>query len=302
MTQKSPIPDNMSGNWQHKILQFDIPPPEEVWTKIADQLDEEYHQEDILISQKMHDFEIIPPAFILDRVLEGVVPVQSQKSPASVFSFPLKRVAIAAVAVGLIVITLIYFVRPGSTTGTENSTANIIPPTPGSSSIAPSETDKENNAEPNAPSDPEMASLNRPSKKTGQLNNNITRKDRNVKYVSLNPVLAANAISPISVSAPPIYDGNGNIIMDENLVSAPDENYIIVTSPNGEQTKISRKFLKMLCVMNGGTDNNYMNAENFEWKLRFEEWRSKLLQQASYIPTANNFLDIMDLKELLQEN
>ena len=90
--------------------------------------------------------------------------------------------------------------------------------------------------------------------------------------------------------------------MDESLVTAPDENYIIVTSPNGEQTKISRKFLKMLSVMNTGPYNNLMNAENFQWKLRFEEWRSKLLQQATYIPTANNFLDIMDLKELLEEN
>jgi hypothetical protein len=111
-----------------------------------------------------------------------------------------------------------------------------------------------------------------------------------------------NAMTSISVTAPPIYDGNGNIIMDESLVSAPDDNYIIVTSPNGEQTKISRKFLKMLTVLNGGTTNYYMNSESFQWKMRFEEWRSKLLQQASYIPTANNFLDIMDLKEMLQEN
>ena len=123
-----------------------------------------------------------------------------------------------------------------------------------------------------------------------------------MKNALVNRILPATEISPISVTAPPIYDDNGNIIMDVNLVSAPDENYIIVTSPNGEQTKISRKFLKMLCMMNGGIDYNYMNAENYQWKMRFEEWRSKLLQQASYIPTANNFLDIVDLKELLQEN
>jgi hypothetical protein len=292
----------MTGNWQHKILHFESLPPREVWKKIADQLDEEYEAGDILISKKMDDYEIIPPAFILENVLASLNSDQSSKAPARIFAFPLKQVAIAVVTIGLLAITMIYFLNSGAPSKAKNSTSSILPPVPSTNSLS-SETDKKDNTELKTQSDVEVASLNRtPNKKIVPTNYNNSRNGRSVKHATLNPVLAAHAISPISVTAPPIYDGNGNIIMDESLVSAPDENYIIVTSPNGEQTKISRKFLKMLCVMNGGAENNYMNAENFQWKLRFEEWRSKLLQQASYIPTANNFLDIMDLKELLQEN
>ena len=62
----------MSGNWQNKILHFEISPPTEVWEKIADQLDEEYKAEDIVLSQKMEDYEIAPPAFIFENVLAEV--------------------------------------------------------------------------------------------------------------------------------------------------------------------------------------------------------------------------------------
>lgn len=286
----------MPGNLQHKFLQFEIPPPGEVWEKIADQLDEEYEAGNVILSKKMQEYEITPPAFIFDNILASLAPEQISKRPARIFTLPLKPIAVAAITIGLIATTIIYFLNSESS-GTKNSTANIIPSIPGTNSGTSPETDKKG-SEPDIRSEIEAGSLSGTSiKKTTQSNSR-----RGVKHVSLNPVLAANQISPISVTAPPIYDGDGNIIMDETLVSAPDDNYIIVTSPNGEQTKISRKFLKMLCVMNGGSDNNFMNAENFEWKLRFEEWRSKLLQQASYIPTANNFLDIMDLKELLQDN
>lgn len=287
----------MPDNFQHKIFHFDIQPPRDMWQKIADQLDKEYESGDVMISKKLHDYEIIPPAFIFDNVLAGLVTDQSIISPARVFTLPLKRVAVAAITIGLVIISVVYFLSPGSRT-TQNSTANIIPSTAETPSVPPTETDKRINNEQSSSSG--IASLNQSSNKKFVQSN--ARNRTGGKHVSLNPVLAASAISPISVNAPPIYDGDGNIIMDENLVSAPDENYIVVTSPNGEQTKISRKFLKMLCVMNSGPGSSYNNIESYLWKVRFEEWRSKLLQQASYIPTANNFLDIMDLKELLQED
>ena len=292
----------MSGNWQHKISQLDIPPPPEVWNKVAKQLDEEYDSGEVHLAQKLYDFEMSPPAFLLDKVMNetGADTVPARK--AKIFTLPSKRVAIAVLIVGLVAVTLFYFVQPGSSPDTQESAATILPslprPQPGSSTL-PGRNDID---PPNSMREVQQSALDVPDeRKPASRGSNDPGDSRNVKYASLGPV-SANTISPISVSAPPIYDGNGNIIMDEDLVSAPDENYIIVTSPNGEQTKISRKFLKMLCVMNGGTDDYYINAENFEWKIRFEEWRSKLLQQGSYIPTANNFLGIMDFKELLQEN
>ena len=293
----------MTGNWQNRIIHFETPPPNEVWEKIAEALDEEFKAGDIMLSQKMNEYEIAPPAFILDNVLAEINPAQATQQPAKIIALPRKRIAIAAVTIGVLALATLYFLNPESSSKTKTSTADILPVVPGAGSTTPS-TEKKNDT--NAPVTHPGTEANTSSQGSGrkpvQSAGVFSRNTSGVKNALVNRVLPATEISPISVTAPPIYDNNGNIIMDVNLVSAPDENYIIVTSPNGEQTKISRKFLKMLCMMNGGIDYNYMNAENYHWKMRFEEWRSKLLQQASYIPTANNFLDIVDLKELLQEN
>jgi hypothetical protein len=45
-----------------------------------------------------------------------------------------------------------------------------------------------------------------------------------------------------------------------------------------------------------------MMQENSLWKIRFSEWKEKFMNQASYIPTATSFTDILELKDLLIEN
>lgn len=106
---------------------------------------------------------------------------------------------------------------------------------------------------------------------------------------------------PVTVSAPPIRDEEGNLIMDIQVISDPGQPYIVVTSPNGDQTRISRKFLHYLSYLNGDYSYADMNSEGQQWKTRFEEWRNELLKEASFIPTANNFFDIFQLKELIED-
>ncbi len=294
----------MSENFQHKILNFEIVPPTEVWNKIRLQLDEEVKVEDSVISQKIYDYEIVPPAFIFQNVLSEITTETKATSPSGIFKFPMKRVAIAAVAIGVVALALFYFIASDSSIKSITPTAET---TPATDTIANKplvvQQDTQAKVEPGITS-PSYALLGKSINRKSDFSDiSDTRNRRKKGYKTLNLLLSANAAYPISVSAPPICDDNGNIILDEDLISAPDENYIIVTSPNGEQTKVSRKFLKMLIVMNGQSINGgYFNAEGYKLKARFEEWRSKLLQQASYIPTANNFLDIVDLKDMLQEN
>jgi len=294
----------MSDSFSHKILHFEIPPPQEVWNKIADQLEKEFKVGDIAISKKIYDYEINPPSFILENVLSALDTESSIKKTPRTYALPLRRLAIAAIAIGLTLITWLYISNSESSPTSDHSLTVVKPPAPNAYIPKSTDTGKNNQPalSPNS-SDQTLSSVNTVSTKKPLFSRRRNFKNaNNVKYASLNHGLSAIALRPISVSAPPIYDDNGNIIMDESLVSSPDENYIIVTSPNGEQTKISRKFLKMLSVLNGGSSNIYSTAESFQWKRRFEEWRGKLLEQASYIPTASNFLDIMDLKELIQEN
>lgn len=291
----------MSVSWQNKISNFEITPPRDVWNKTASQLDEEYDPAESSLSQKMQDFEVEPPAFVFDKIIVQLEP--EAKPLVRVIPMRTKRVAVAAIMVGLALVSYFYFFNSGSVTSRGTTTSGLLPATIPLAPSSPAEKIKILNDRRITPpgSSVSVPGITQVTKESNPESTDPGDRGSSVKHAKMDRLLAVNAFTPITVSAPPIYDGDGNIVMDEDLVSAPDENYIIVTSPSGQQTKISRKFLKMLCVMNGGNDN-YMNAENFEWKLRFEEWKSKLLQQGSYMPTPNNFLDIMDLKELLQEN
>lgn len=293
----------MSVNLQNKILDFSIPPPPDVWNKIADQLDEEFKTPEIMLSQKLYDYEINPPSFIFQNVITGIESNPKIKPTGKVLVFSARRISVAAATIGLIAVGLLYFWNDTPSTANSKAGLNTMRVIPRVSAVSPPDTDKIKitPAQPDFRNTVLSATSVVPNKKVNS-DSPRTTVIKTVKHASLNPLLAVNSMPSISVSAPPIHDGNGNIIMDESLVSAADDNYIIVTSPNGEQTKINRKFLKMLTVLNAGATNYYMNPESFQWKMRFEEWRSKLLQQNPYIPTANNFLDIMDLKEMLQEN
>ena len=126
-----------------------------------------------------------------------------------------------------------------------------------------------------------------------------------ISYANINGPDRVASAEKIFIPTQPIRDQQGRIIMDEKLISAPDVNYVTVTSPNGEQTKISKKFLHALSYMNAGSDDETFGIalqESELWKWLFDQWRQKLLTQPSFIPSTTNFLDIMELKEILHEN
>jgi hypothetical protein len=117
----------------------------------------------------------------------------------------------------------------------------------------------------------------------------------------LYELTTVSALQPVSISAPPIRDNKGNLILDMASISHPNDQYIVVTGPNGKQTRLSSKFLSCLGYMNTGSASSGLDARALRCKLQFEEWRNRLLSESAFIPTANNFFDIFELKDMLQE-
>ena len=149
----------MSVNWQNKILHLEIPPPTEVWEKIANQLDKEFDAGEVMISQKLGDYEMEPPAFILGNVLDKVNSDTPNVPARKIFTITSRRIAIAAAMIGLISISLIYLIRPGGSSKTKNAAASIVPVAPGSTSpSAPGNNNSTN--QPSSLPDLGIASLN----------------------------------------------------------------------------------------------------------------------------------------------
>lgn len=307
-----------------KLTDFFQEPPPNLWSAISSRLPE------MESDSHIHDFTVHSgwpsgdPAITVKTISEvpagkpGEVRYMTEQSePVKVIhAFNWRRLAAAAAVIGISLSVLYYFASKSETATQLSATTN-----PGKTKI----TDPKVNSPVIEGTEPVVIA---PVTSMGMSSSKLFKKpakssisvltasaqqaspeteDPNVVMTYANVKAPDPVVSGKDIVIPnePIRDNNGNIIMDEKLVSAPDVNYVTVTGPNGEQTKISKKFLHALSYMNAVSDDDHLGIalqESSMWKWLFKEWRQKLLNQPTFIPSTTNFLDIMELKEILHEN
>lgn len=307
----------MSSQLQHKILNFEVSPPAESWEIIASRIDQEFDSADHLLADKLEQATVTPPFQAWENIAAELNPqaeiLQPEAKPARIIVFNTRRIA-AAIAILLAVASITYFILPrsgnnaelaetgnpnNSKTALKNENTDLMPPRVDivrKSSVGSTMLGRIASR---------YQSKNQESDLYQQASYNGETADANISYANPDRLPRADAETKISIPTKPITDSEGNIIMDENLVTTPNTHYITVTGPNGEQTKISRKFLRALSYMNDAgnpEDTDIIIHESSLWKWMFQEWRNKLLKEPSFIPSSTNFLDILELKELLNDN
>lgn len=316
----------MLTSFQYRLQQHESVPPADTWQIISLRLNEEFHAEELMLSKKLTAYTPEPPANLWSAISSELqmqtAPIEaasqnesrqaeSRSDGARVISFNWPGIAIAAAIIGVAISALYYFVS------SDNSSLPLS-----ITNTDPGQRKAEVKTVPAPVSEEPIVSVPRTTMAmTGGLRL-IRKRPKNevaVQQASYEPETSNQDISyanitgtdrlasaeNISIPTSPIRDNRGNIIMDEKLISAPDKNYVTVTSPNGEQTKISKKFLHALSYMNAAS-NDESKGVTFQqsalWKWLFKEWRQRLLKQPSFIPSTTNFLDIIELKEILHEN
>lgn len=306
----------MADNVQDILRNLEVNPPPGIFDKISVQLVAELNSFQPF-ENKLYNLEIAPPveskanifALLDQREEESSTP--GRKAPViSLFS---RRIAVAALIVGVISASALFLFNADFKSGTVAKTSSVPRPAPEAQRAAPGITLPADTNE----ADADLASNNeipvtrsttrnyKPPRPRRQLQVSQPQKtsepDSYISYAELEDLSEFKHSTPIAVEAPPIRDKQGRIIMDEELITADDPQYIIVTSPNGEQTRLSKKFINTLSYMNGELRASDINRDGAEWKKRFDQWRNHFVQQAAFIPAASNFLDIFELKELMQE-
>lgn len=297
----------MSHTLRNKLQSFEVPPPPSAWNNIAAALDNEFSASDGAVATRLHDLQVQPPAHVWDSISnrlsdESVSEIETTPA-AKVFVF--RKLAAAAVVAGLVIAAAFYF-------SNENN------PKPHEVVDA---ARKETPQQPIVHEDPSAPAINgqqhviaktKPSrtiKRTPSRSDHIPvtpvtyqpESSESPEQAPLYELSTVAALQPVSVTAPPIRDNNGNLILDLSTIRNGDDSYITVTGPNGKQTKISNKFLSCLGYMNASLSTDNLDAKGARCSLQFEEWRNRLLTESGFIPTANNFFDIFELKDLLQE-
>jgi hypothetical protein len=278
----------MSSNLSNKILNAEIPPPESAWDKIAAELEK---SESPHFINKMAGASIEPPARVWDKVADAL----DESSPSKVFRIKrswLKWTAAAAV-IGLTIFSASYFFNGGKEPPAVSTKENGS----GKEVNSAASTDAATKA---SPIPGNIARINAESKLTDNallasnkrnLVGTTRKKEPPVRYAMVESPETENTLAKTTDGEPKV---NNNISSDAaSYIQAPD--YFVVTAPNGERVKISSKFSEAVASLFGGDNVDYL------WKSRFDSWKSKLMTNPSFIPAAGNFLDIVELKDLLKE-
>jgi hypothetical protein len=311
----------MATNIQHKLYHLEVPPPPDVWPEIAVRLNTEFNAEEVPAAQKMYNLSVPPPAAAWQHI-EAALEQKSAKKETRVLQLPVFKAVSAAAAMILVTMAAWYFLNNSS----DHSKANAIVVKQSSNTAT---ADNNTHAQKQTPSasferdepmadkfdDQSIASADGPAGGIADRYTSRPEGHRIAWYSDYKPIATSYAgvddvqavpltnTSEPTVEAPLIRDANGKIILDKKLITSPDNCYINITGPNGDQTRISSKFLHIISSLNDDDAPedyfDFMLQENSLWKLRFKEWKDKFLNQ-EIIPTATSF-DILELKDILQD-
>ena len=284
----------MSDPLKNKMFNYEVTPPEGVWKNVASNLQES--NEYLALSAKMYDVEVMPPATswaAISQALGNEQPIRARPVRRLIF-----KLAAAAVLLGVILTGSLYFLADESQLQTAGNIKEPVQVPAQSKEQA--ETNEDEDLEIQQRSDERIIyAVNEPRHTSGARSSS---KVRSLRKVRINEPSTEG--TDISVPVRPIRNEWGDIIQDPQIISNGEE-YISVTGPNGQQTRISAKFIDALQYLNGSnTYSDYADASYYEsasWQRKFEEWRNKIMQ-TSYIPSSTNFLDIMEFKELISKD
>ena len=274
----------MTENLQYRLNNYSITPPESAWPNIVAELDKEAQER---LSHKLQAAALEPPPGVWENIAETLY----GRDQAQVI--PIKRgwtrLAVAAVAIGIIVLAGLSYLLLNQ----QDDQASVTP-----KKQAPSATNNLPKAQDNA-NDPvvvynnvntgNLLSFNSPRRRMSINNNRI-------RYAKVETTdLSALQTDMSDVVREPVQTEPGTRI--------PPMQYLTVAAPNGQPARISAKFADGLNYLlnNESTPTMDMALRSIAWKMRFSKWSSKLLSSTGFIPTASNFMDIVELEELLKD-
>ena len=293
----------MSEQLRHKIVNLEVAPPAAAWDAIAARLDDD--RQYAVVSAKMNSFELAPPPMAWN-LISAALEENPEAAPVISVRRNIYRLLAAAAVIGIIAVTGWLLLN---NTNRNADTASIPPAQKDNPAVAPSGYNKPATNDQAVVKNQEAAVI--PHAVTaattvhhsaGSATQSAKEDERILRYAVLNQV-PSFAETPIIISSAPITDQYGNIIRDLDVMTT--SNYIMVTGPNGQLTRISSKFASVIRYLNGDPSDTeeYIDRvikESDTWKKRFQEWRSKI-SQSSFIPSSANFLDIIEFKDLIDE-
>ena len=322
--------------WKDKLYDHEVTPPENVWNNIVHDLDNEY----ILFKDKLQHIETAPPPHIWNNIVHDldndfILFKEKLKYAAStppedawnniqqaldsagitektkIVRLPaVLRIAAAAAVIGILFFTVNYFLNTGTTS---HDTAVNQKPT-----VKPPVADKETTTPVVENTQPEKEKKYIASTYTDRKQkNNQPRNTLQEQFYSDGETFQPPAPAIITEAPQTVtdnYDVNGGfgkrvrnlkgeIKEDVTLMDLPNS-YFYMTGPDGQSIRVSSKFRNTIQYLNGSGNEELLDVilrESRYWKNIFSEWKQQV-NNSTFIPSANNFMDIAELMQLLHAN
>jgi len=320
--------------WKEKIYNHEVPPPEHLWNRVIHDLD---NGDLVVFKQKLFHTEEQPPETAWDNICRdlehGDLVVFKQKlfdaqEPVPYNAWgniqqmlhepkivPLRKkngllfralAAAAFIGVMFVAVNQLIFKEdvPENVTSEKNTS---LPQKEEQKSVA---TESPAGQPENNPGTPRYTIAS--NQVIGKGSNKTTESDHLYAYepFSRNP-------SPISIENKSFTDRmdmtgglsrkirnlKGEVREDVSLLDLPNS-YFMMTGPNGQSMRVSSKFRNTIQYLNAEGKEELLDVilrESQYWKSIFKDWKTKV-GNSSFVPTADNFMDIAELMELIQES
>ena len=284
----------MKSSWTDRLNQMELSPPENGWEKIAEALDESLSGHEF--PERLYHLESEPPPALwinIQESLEGKTTPESLSTPR-LSRAPFVRYAVAACLIG--VISFAAF-RIFSSSKIKQAVVSASPVTPLHKTVnADSNANSvANNPDAHTETEKEAQALEE-SKHTYaglDLPRHTSRKIHSRLYRSPVPVFSSSSGETKLEKNPEIQYSHRAAVND-----TPEDNdasrYLMFRDNEGRFIKISKKLSGLFCCVSGEEQD-----ENCHDQLK--KWREKIAS-SSFVPSPDNFMDILELVSSLQDN
>ena len=271
----------MTDDLKNKMQQYEEIPPVGNWQKIASILNEQPAME--ALSTKMNLYEVAPPPKNLEKIFDTLY---FTNSPALI---PIKKIGLgklkfAAAAVLIIMATsgIWYFFQNKSP---ENKIAVIQQKATNKTELPP-ETLVTNSTNITTA----IGNIAMGANKENEIKNEVLEP--------ATPNAAYRLSKQIAIKIIPVYINETNSDAVHNkAMQHINQYYLHFTNESGTLTNLSSKLGGAFNVL---SKNSSTNSEDYTWEKRLADWRKKIIS-AGFLPSGSNGLDILSLKELIDE-
>jgi hypothetical protein len=280
----------MNSGLQKRLYDIEVMPPAAVWQKLSLSIDE--INADNILSEKVLDTELIPPVTAWQNI-SIAIGVAEKKEPTkrgTVINF--KRLAIAAIFIGLVVTAWVLF-KPGNQTaaGLVDTPTEENPKRDTNNATQKIELAKEKDI----PVTTSVATINPQTTFTKRKPQTSARSNDVVtaQLITDQPAALANGLAGKSFDQP---------IDDLSLVTA-DQHYMTMVNANGRLVKIPTQLAHLAPHLQdkpvAEDIHEIMFGEGTYWKETLSEWRKKIVSLP--VSSGDAFTSFIELLKTVQD-